>query len=239
MLRLISHPDGAAFVSPRLHALGVPHVFTTRVGEPELTLDLAGLGTRQLIEAKQVHGSSVTAPDARRQEADAVLVTDPKDAAWVRVADCLPALLASHDGKVVASVHAGWRGLLAGVLESAVSAIGRYAPGQDIVAALGPCISVQHFQVGEEVANAFPKEHVQRGISERPHVDLRSHARHRLRQLGVDEVDVADACTYEHEALLYSYRRDVTHGHAPRTPHQWAVIGPAPMQPSVTAWARA
>ncbi len=115
---------------------------------------------------RQVHGVAV-----RRLEADGPNDPDaphdpPADAAWttapglactVQVADCLPVLLASRDGRVVAAAHAGWRGLAQGVLESTLQALqtGAGATPSELQAWLGPCIGPNHFEVGADVLAAF------------------------------------------------------------------------------------
>ena len=85
--------------------------------------------------------------------ADASIATLPGRVCVVMVADCLPVLFASRDGQHIGAAHAGWRGLAAGVLERTVAALG-VAPAE-LSAWLGPAISQPHFEVGEEVREAF------------------------------------------------------------------------------------
>jgi hypothetical protein len=111
---------------------------------------------------RQVHGTQVLELDGQTPEHPAA----PADAAWTRTpgvacvigaADCLPVLLAVRDGRAVAAAHAGWRGLAAGVIESAVQALveGAGARPADLLAWLGPCIGPRHFEVGADVLEAF------------------------------------------------------------------------------------
>jgi len=138
--------------------------------------------------------------------ADAICCDTPGKLLCIRVADCVPILLATPDGKRVAAVHAGWRGLVAGVIEAAVAQF-----DDDFVAVVGPCISARHFEVGEEVAAQFGAGFVRRDFGDKPHVDLRAAARDRLEAAGVSALEVASSCTYAEEADFYSHRRDVTH----------------------------
>ncbi|MEM6334911.1 MAG: laccase domain-containing protein, partial [Planctomycetota bacterium] len=109
----------------------------------------------------------------------------------------------------------------------------------EVVAAIGPGIGVDKFEVGDEVAERFSEAglgaavHAGRaGWGERPHVDLAGAVRARLHEAGVGDeaIDAAEpgalgACTYEQAEWFFSYRRDVTHGGAARTGHMAAVIG--------------
>src|SRR3569623_1525247 len=104
---------------------------------------------------QQVHG--ITAVDAaavqRECEADASHAHRRDVVCAVLTADCLPVLLCDRGGTVVAAVHAGWRGLLDGVIENTVRAMQR--PGADLMAWLGPAIGPDAFEVGAEVHTAF------------------------------------------------------------------------------------
>lgn len=242
-LERVVEPCGLVhYVSPVLRELGLPHAFPTRVGPGRTALDLGELdadGARELARAAglegasyarvhQVHGPVVHVDDGRderpRPRADAVATEHPGRLATVIVADCVPLLLARRDGSRVAAVHAGWRGLVAGVIPAAAETLG---PG--LVAAIGPCLSTDRFEVGEEVADAFVREGlgscVVRDQRPRPHVDLRAAALAQLAALGVDEIDTNERCTWNDEGEFWSHRRDVTHGGRERTGRTGALIG--------------
>src|SRR5262249_40868975 len=106
----------------------------------------------------QVHGIGVLDADQEAAfteppQADAAVTRRPGQVLAVLVADCLPVLLARRDGSAIAVAHAGWRGLAGGVLEAAVGALNSH-PGA-LCAWLGPAIGTAHFEVGEEVRQAF------------------------------------------------------------------------------------
>jgi len=247
MLERCEDADGfVGYRSPRLAALGVPHLFTTRIGSGRSELDLGKLdararerlrgalnaGTASFVKVHQVHGADVLVVGASElPSADAradALVTERKDVlVGVHVADCVPVLLARADGKRVAAVHAGWRGLVAGVLPNALELLGKNA-----VAALGPCIGEGAFEVGPEVAEAFARAGLEHVIhareNARPHVDLRAAAEAQLRAGGVRLLDSTDRCTYRDASEFFSYRRDVTHGGRAHTGRLGAWIGVAP-----------
>ncbi len=165
----------------------------------------------------QVHGTEVVDLDARltgrvSATADASIATLPGRVCVVMVADCLPVLFASRDGKHIAAAHAGWRGLAAGVLERTVAAL-RVAPAE-LSAWLGPAISQQHFEVGEEVRAAFLRADAgaaacfsanDRG---RCQADLVGLARRRLAALGVGAISGGAWCTFADRVQFYSHRRD-------------------------------
>jgi YfiH family protein len=107
---------------------------------------------------KQVHGNRVVhASEVERDitEADAVWTDQLGQVCAVMVADCVPILLAARDGSCVAAIHAGWRGLAAGVIEETIKAL-PVAP-EALVAEIGPCISAEHYEVGPEVVNEISK----------------------------------------------------------------------------------
>ncbi len=169
----------------------------------------------------QVHGTKVVeAGDGGEcPAADASWSRVPGRACAVLTADCLPVLLCSRDGDVVAAAHAGWRGLLGGVLENTVAAMG-VEPGR-LLAWLGPAIGPRAFEVGPEVRAGFlaaapsPRRAPTRGCftpgGARPGhylADLYALARLRLCALGPVCVYGGDACTYSSPQHYYSYRRD-------------------------------
>jgi polyphenol oxidase len=124
----------------------------------------------------------------------------------------MPVLFAARDGSAVGVAHAGWRGLAAGVLEETVARLG-VAPSE-LLAWLGPAISAQHFEVGEEVRTAFLERDPGAGVAfsanprGRWQCDLTALARRRLGALGVAAVSDSSRCTYGDPARFYSFRRD-------------------------------
>lgn len=198
----------------------------------------AALGLHRVprIELRQVHGCDVveapdrpTTPDGAAA-ADGVWTRRPSQLLVIRTADCAAVLLASGDGRAVMAVHAGWRGMAAGIVQTAAARLVELAGGADgLIAAIGPCISAEHFEVGEEVAAAFDDVLVHRdshgtAADARPHVDLRAAAIAQLHAAGVKAIDTTDRCTYRDEAEFYSHRRDVTHRGQPDTGRMAAVI---------------
>lgn len=166
---------------------------------------------------EQVHGTTVCdldeTPAAERQAgADAVLTRRAGHVCVVQVADCLPVLLAERDGAAVAAVHAGWRGLAAGVLEAALAALG--VEPHRLLAWLGPAIGPEHFEVGAEVRSAFLAHDsgaaaaFSANARGRWQCDLAALARGRLAANGVAAVFGGQWCTYADPQQFFSYRRD-------------------------------
>lgn len=176
-----------------------------------------GYDPGRLFEASQVHGARALRVDGatvaalRPEEADALVASTAGDAVGVRVADCVPVLLASPGGATVAAAHAGWRGVTRGVLAATVAAMG--APAGELRAAVGPCIGACCFEVGEEVAEEIaaasaPGVVVRATAGARPTVDLRAAVAAQLAALGVVAVEQVGGCTRCEAARYHSYRRD-------------------------------
>lgn len=162
---------------------------------------------------KQVHGTQVVqASLGRNATADAVWADQPGQVCAIMSADCLPVLFCDLAGEVVAAAHAGWRGLAAGVLESTVAAMRR--PPAELMAWLGPAISPQSFEVGDEVRERFLVADPAAGICFQPSpngrwlADLYGLARSRLMRAGVTAVYGGGFCTVGQPELFYSYRRE-------------------------------
>jgi polyphenol oxidase len=165
----------------------------------------------------QIHGVEVTdldviAPTSTPIAADASVTTRTGVACVVMVADCLPVLFASKDGSRIGAAHAGWRGLAGGVLEATVGAL--RVPGKELLAWIGPGISREHFEVGEEVRAEFVKLDsraaacFERNARGRWQADLAGLAVQRLNGLGLSQITQGDWCTYADRKQFYSHRRD-------------------------------
>lgn len=163
----------------------------------------------------QVHGTAVvnaacTCPYA---EADAAVARHTYKLCTVMTADCLPVLFCDRAGTVVAAAHAGWRGLANGVLEATVKAMN--VEGKDLLVWFGPAIGPAHFEVGQDVFEAFTQQDAAaaaaftRGATPGKWLaDLYSLARLRLGKLGVTAFYGGERCTYREAQDFFSYRRD-------------------------------
>ena len=241
--------------SAKLAQAGFSHGFTTRIGDvsppPFDSLDFAvlrdptllrenqarlasslGIPAGNLHQAMQVHGANLVVaggdPGATLAlEADA-LSAEPGTghAVAVRVADCVPVLLADPASGRVVAAHAGWRGVEAGVVPRSIRHLAE-TPGagrpEAFVAAIGPCIGPCCFEVGRDVGERIagvsaPEVITRRGAGERGdkvYVDLRLAVRAQLRAGGLADDSIDDVpgrgpegCTRCERALFYSYRRD-------------------------------
>lgn len=167
---------------------------------------------------RQVHGVTVAPLDAADTppEADAAWTARAGTVCAILTADCLPVLFCDRAGSVVAAAHAGWRGLVAGVLEHTVRAL-PVKPSQ-LLAWLGPAIGPQAFEVGAEVRAVFVQAEPQAAADFQPsapgkyRADLYALARRRLHGCGVEAVYGGGLCTHSDAARFYSHRRDARSG---------------------------
>jgi hypothetical protein len=173
-----------------------------------------------VADASQVHGCRVVAARdtlAARAEADAITSRPGGNPVLVRIADCVPVLLADPKSGAVAAVHAGWRGVVAGIVPAAIAALHALgADPRDAIAAVGPCISTRHFEIGPEVADALAAADladciVAPGIhGPKHHADLVHAVRAQLARCGLvpASIDAEPPCTYADRARFHSFRRD-------------------------------
>ena len=192
---------------------GFIHGFTTRDGG---LADL-GLEAAQVYTVSQVHGSTVVVaagpPETLRTErADAIVLAEGRAGA-VRVADCVPVLVGDRATGRAAAIHAGWRGVVGGVVPAALATM-RGRP-EDRVAAVGPCIEASCFEVGEEVADAIVEAVPAAGIVVRRNrgkalIDLVAAVRAQLQACGVaaESIERVGGCTMCDAERYHSYRRD-------------------------------
>lgn len=187
---------------------------------------VAGTTTRSGSEAdlpaepswlKQVHGTRAVVLGsadfaAGTPEADAVIGSRSGEICVVRTADCLPVLLCSRDGTEIAAVHAGWRGLAAGIIDATVARMS--VDASELIAWLGPAIAMPAFEVGAEVREAFRLANFDCGqrfaknARGRWQADLFGLAADRLEAIGIGGVFGARICTFDNPERFFSYRRD-------------------------------
>lgn len=208
-----------------------PHVFTTRdlsLLPPDIDADYARIGAvfslagENVVRVRQVHGRQVLVVHTDDDllalpEADAVVSTDDTRAISVRVADCVPILLADRRGRAVGAVHAGWRGTASGVARAAVEALGALGvPPADLVAAIGPGIGPCCYQVDERVRAAMVANHHDATGWFTPdgpdhwRLDLWRANRDQLEASGVPAaaINCAERCTADDAGDWYSFRRE-------------------------------
>ncbi len=165
---------------------------------------------------KQVHGTKTIAatahPGTTSPEADAIWTQNRDRVCAVMTADCLPILVTDQEGTQVAAIHAGWRGLAAGIIEEALKPFqGRSAR---LLAWLGPCIGPKAFEVGTEVYRAFldddpeAEQAFQAQNSGRWMADLQHLARIKMTRCGISDIYADSSCTYSDHKRFYSFRRD-------------------------------
>lgn len=170
------------------------------------------------VRLKQVHGCSIWKATSTIQQGDGLWTIEPHLPIGVRVADCVPVLLAglAQGRPWVAALHAGWRSAVAGILRQGVTVF-REQGGHpaDLVWSFGPSIQRCHFEVGDEVIEAAAADPAWRaelgplGPHGRPHLDLHGLLRAQARDEGLDPAREASIplCTVCQTDLLFSYRR--------------------------------
>jgi YfiH family protein len=181
-----------------------------------------GVLPERLISAYQIHSPVVVTVDApwgvnARPKADAIVTRAPGLAIAVSTADCGPILFADAGAGVIGAAHAGWRGALCGVAEATIAAMEQCGADRSrIVAALGPMIRQQNYEVGPEFVVQFAADESgnERFFRSAPRAghslfDLAGYIAARLARAGIGHIDDLDRCTYAEPQSFFSYRRSV------------------------------
>ena len=184
-------------------------------------LNLLGASQLELITPYQHHSADVIVAKTawapgEAPKGDAIVTTSSKFAIGILTADCAPVLFASQDGGVIGAAHAGWRGAIGGVLEATVATMARLgAEPSGIIAAIGPCLGQENFEVGSEFYEQFTavnKDYARffkRPVANaKPHFDLAGFCHARLLACDIGAVHMVPHCTYARESLYFSYRRN-------------------------------
>jgi YfiH family protein len=197
------------------------HDAPTKVAENRARMAAAlAVKPDHLLALYQIHSAAVVVvdrpwPASERPRADAMVTRVPGLALGIGTADCGPVLFADAEARIVGAAHAGWRGALSGVLEATVAAMEQLgAVRERIVAAAGPMIRQQNYEVGLDLTDRFlaadPRNAGFFAPASRPgHAmfDLAGYVAGRLQAAGVSQVEDLGLCTYADPARFYSYRR--------------------------------
>jgi len=185
--------------------------------------ELLGEEQSRLLTLFQKHSAEVVVaekPWKTPPEADAIVTSMPGLAIGILTADCAPVLFCDGEAGVIGAAHAGWRGALSGIIDATVKAmITLGATPERIVAAIGPTISQDAYEVGSEFVERFVVKEpgssaffINDEGSGEPHFDLPAYVGERLARAGVGTVTDLGHCTYCEETRLFSYRRSQHHG---------------------------
>lgn len=162
--------------------------------------------------AEQVHGADVSmvSEAGYYSGADGLVTTNKNLVIGIKVADCAAVLLSDPVNNVIAAVHAGWRGAAAGILPNALDKMKETgAKPVNILCYISPCISVRNFEIGEEVAEKFPSQFIDRSFGRKPHLNLKEFLRVQLVDTGVlqSNIELDSRCTIN-DTSFYSHRRE-------------------------------
>lgn len=191
----------------------------------------ARLATVYQVHSNEARYVAEPWPHDERPEADAMVTDRPGLLLGVLTADCAPVLLADPEAGIVGAAHAGWRGALAGVTNSAIAAMEEIGAARGrIVAAVGPSIALPSYEVDQAFRTRFTDDDPANerffitAASGGLHFDLPAYVRHRLIAAGIDEVETIHLDTYSNPDRFFSYRR-ATHLGEPDYGRQLSLIG--------------
>lgn len=181
-------------------------------------VEALGIEPRHVARVEQVHSARVVTVDepdgGALERADAMVTARKGVALSILTADCMPILMADTEVGVVGAAHAGWRGALAGVIDTTLDAMVALGARRDrIVAAIGPTISQAAYEVGPEmfeeivVDDRAAARFFAEGLRDRLQFDLPGYGLYRLRNAGVGAAEWIRHCTYTDDVRFYSYRR--------------------------------
>lgn len=193
-------------------------------GNRAAILQSLGLPPAALTTMTQIHSNKVITLTERpalgtRNEADGIVTALPGVALGILTADCAPILFADPKAAVIGAAHAGWKGAINGIIANTVDAmVALGARRERIIAAIGPTISLDNYEVGPEFAADLLKQHrdasnrLTRPTGGREHFDLPGFVFDQLIEAGVSKVNDLQRCTYGHAKHYFSHRRSTHEG---------------------------
>ena len=160
-------------------------------------------------------GAECFRPNTQLEGIDALVTRLPGYCLCISTADCVPILLYDPHTQAIAAIHAGWRGTVSRIVENTLTLMSEQygTQGKDLIACIGPSISLEAFEVGDEVYNAFHEAAFDMNIIARKeskwHIDLWEANRQQLLAHGVkpENIEISGICTYHHNDDFFSARR--------------------------------
>ena len=186
----------------------VNHFFTTRDG-----FDFDKTGAVRVLSPCQTHSSNVEIADERAEypDTDGIIISKPGDAVYLRFADCTPLMFYDKENNIAAVSHAGWRGTAVkiGVLTVNKMIENFDSKPKNIIAVIGPAISVCCYEVGDEVKeNLLATVSDKSGLFDGMKVDLKAINARQLTESGVEKIDICPYCTFCDNDKFFSYRKE-------------------------------
>ncbi len=177
-----------------------------------------------LVFGKQIHEDQCVYANSGGVHENTDAIYSDKQGIYLAVsaADCVPILFYESSRKIIGAIHAGWRGTKKEIVKKTIAEVMSrfYLNPENIYAAIGPSIGVNHYEVSGEVAGDFSEEFIIRGSYPKPHLDLSRANENQLRDLGITNIEVSGLCTMANPDLFFSHR-----GSGGRTGRMWGVIG--------------
>ncbi len=184
-----------------------------------------GISQARLVHGNQVHSNNIriVSEPGLYNATDGIITSQENLFLVISTADCLPVMMYDTRNRIIANIHAGWRGTQKKITRRAVEILTTDCGSkpEDIRVFLGPYISKKHFEVGEEVAETFDSQYCEKRNG-KYYVDILSDNLTQLRSLGIkdENIESCGLCTYENTDYLHSYRRDKE-----KSGRMFAVIG--------------
>lgn len=171
--------------------------------------DLTKLGTGRILSPNQTHSDNVEFVDERNEypNTDGLILQNTNDAVYLRFADCTPLIFYDTVQKIAAVSHAGWRGTAQKIGVKTIKKMQSYP--KDIIALIGPAISMCCYEVSEEVRDTLlATVQETEGLFINRNVDLKRINAQQLKEIGVRQIDICPYCTSCDNDLFYSYRKE-------------------------------
>lgn len=161
---------------------------------------------------EQVHGTDVEVVSGAGYATgvDGLITRESDLLLGIKVADCAAILISDPASGVIAALHAGWRGAASGILPNAIKLMKKEgADTKNMHCYISPCLSLENFEIGEEVAEQFPSTFIDRTIGNKPHLNLKAFLRQQMADTGIssNQIETDARCTID-DRSFYSFRRE-------------------------------